>query len=131
MKAGTPAAFAADALVLHAIADLGPAGKLRVAAGWSLLAYARHPELRRAHFADRLFWKHTHRWFVAALLSLLARGLPWPVRVWLAVPWLRSLHARGKLEGGGPALAPFYAACDVAETTAAVRSAVRYRVPMA
>jgi hypothetical protein len=118
--------FAERALVHHAVADLGPAGKLRVAAGWDLRAYARHPGLRRAHFADAVFWKHTHRWLAMGVLALILPRRLWPLRLWLALPWLRSLRARGKLEGGGPALAPFYAAHDAAEAWAALRSSARY-----
>jgi glycosyltransferase involved in cell wall biosynthesis len=126
IKAGATGTFDERVLVRHAVNELGPAGQLRVCAGWTLLAYARHPELRAAHFATPIFWKHTHSWLARALLGLLLPRRLWPLRLWLALPWIRSLHARGKLEGGGPALAPFYAACDVAEMYAAARSSVRY-----
>ena len=126
IKAGATAVFDQRPLVHHAVSELGPAGILRVCAGWTLLAYARHPELRRAHFATPIFWKHTHLWLARALLGILVPRRLWPLKLWLALPWLRSLYARGKLEGGGPALAPFYATCDVAEMYAAARSSVRY-----
>ena len=54
----------------------------------------------------------------------------WPLRIWLALPWLRSLAARGKLEGGGLRLAPFYAACDAAEMYACIRNSARHRTLM-
>src|SRR5204863_8516418 len=49
---GAGATFAGEARVYHAVNDLGPLGKLRVAARWTtpMLAYVRHRELRRAHF---------------------------------------------------------------------------------
>jgi GT2 family glycosyltransferase len=126
INTGTAAVFAEKAQVHHAVADLGPAAKLRVAAAWDLRAYARHPELRRAHFADPIFWKHTHRWLAQAIVGLLLPRRLWPLKLWLVLPWLRSLRARGKIEGGGPALAPFYAAHDAAEMWSAARSSVRY-----
>jgi glycosyltransferase involved in cell wall biosynthesis len=126
IKGGARAVFDERPLVRHAVNELGPTGKLRVCAGWTLLAYARHPELRRAHFATPIFWKHTHLWLARALLGLLLPRRLWALKVWLALPWARSLYARGRLEGGGPPLAPFYAACDVAEMYAAARSSAKY-----
>ena len=126
IKRGARGVFDDRPLVHHAVNELGPMGKLRVCAGWTLLAYARHPELRRAHFATPIFWKHTHLWLARALLGFLLPRRLWPLKLWLALPWARSLYARGKLEGGGPALAPFDAACDVAEMYAAARSSIQY-----
>ena len=45
---------------------LGPLGKLRLCASWSLLAYARHPDLRKAQFTGGIFWKQTHLWLARA-----------------------------------------------------------------
>ena len=130
IEAGTPAGFDPQPLVHHAVNELGALGKIRLAAGWSLLAYARHPELRRASFASPLFWKHTHAWLARALIGMLVPRRLWPLRIWLALPWLRSLAARGKLEGGGLRLAPFYAACDAAEMYACIRNSARHRTLM-
>ncbi len=126
IKAGATAVFDERPVVRHAVAELGPIGILRICASWTLLAYARHPELRRAHFATPRFWKLTHLWLARALLGLILPRRLWPLKLWLALPWARSLYARGKLAGGGPPLAPFYAACDVAEMYAAARSSLRY-----
>jgi glycosyltransferase involved in cell wall biosynthesis len=126
IESGTPAVFAAGPLVHHAVNELGPLGKIGFSAGWELLAYARHPELRRAHFANAVFWKQTHVWLAQALLGLLLPRRAWPLKLLLALPWVRSLYARGKLEGGGPALAPFYAACDAAEMYACIRNSARH-----
>ena len=38
--------------------------------------------------------------------------------------------ARGKVEGGGPALAPYFVAHDLIEVGAVARAAVRNRTPM-
>ncbi len=123
---GAGAIFEPAALVHHAVNDLGPLGKIRLAAGWSLLAYVRHPQLRRDHFANGVFWKHTHIWLARALLAALLPRRLWPLAIWLALPWARSLYARGRIEGGGPALAPFYAACDAAEMYACLRNSAKH-----
>ncbi len=132
IEAGARPVFCDAAVVRHAVNRLGPLGKLRVAARWTtpLQVYARHPELRRAHFTHRVFWKHSHYLLVRALL---AAALPRRLRFlapWLVVPYLRHLIARGRVEGGGPLLAPFYIAHDLVELVTVIRAAIRYRIPM-
>jgi glycosyltransferase involved in cell wall biosynthesis len=127
---GAAAVYSDRPVVRHAVHRLGPVGKLRLCAGWSFLAYARHPGLRKAHFTAGIFWKPTHLWLARAGLGLLLPRRAWPLRLLLALTYARSLYARGKLEGGGPLLAPYYALCDLAEVSAAIRNGVRYRTPM-
>ncbi len=132
IEAGARPVFCDAAVVRHAINRLGPLGKLRVATRWTtpLQVYARHPEFRRAHFTHRIFWKHSHYVFVRALL---AAALPRRLRFlapWLVVPYLRHLLARGRVEGGGLLLAPFYVVHDLVEVVTVIRAAVRYRTPM-
>ena len=128
--AGAPATFVEEALVCHAVNWQGPVGKLRFAAGWELKAYARHPELRSAHFHRGIFWKGSHYLLVRALV---AAALPRRLRFlapWLVVPYLRHLIARGRVEGGGPLLAPYYVVHDLIELVTVIRAAIRYRTPM-
>ena len=47
--------------------------------------YARHPELRRAHFTHRVFWKHSHYLLFRALLALAL-----PRRLRFLAPWLAA-----------------------------------------
>jgi glycosyltransferase involved in cell wall biosynthesis len=127
---GARAAFVEDALVAHAVNWQGPLGKLRFASGWELKAYARHPGLRRAHFTHLVFWKRSHYLLVRALL---AAALPRRLRFlapWLVVPYLRDLIARGRVEGGGPLLAPYWVLHDLVELVTVARAAIRHRVPM-
>ncbi len=127
---GARAAFASDAVVRHAVNWLGPLGKLRFAATWELRAYADHPGLRRAHFTHGIFWKRSHYLLVRALLAL---ALPQRLRFlapWLVAPYARDLLARGRVEGGGPLLAPYYVLHDLVELAATARSAIRHRTPM-
>ncbi|MGI8461303.1 MAG: glycosyltransferase family 2 protein [Solirubrobacterales bacterium] len=132
--AGATAAFEPGALVEHAFVYQGPAGKLRYAAGWDFKVYALHPGLRRAYFTRRWFWKGSHyflfRALVGALLPRQIGVLRRPLRAWLAVPYAVHLLERGRLEGGGPLLAPYYFFHDLIEVGAALRSTARYRKPM-
>ncbi len=125
---GARPVFEPDAVVNHAVDRVGPLGMLRVAARWTtpMLAYARHPGLRR-DFVGGVFWKRTHYWLARTLLALLLPARYAPVRAWLAYPYLRDIWARGRVYGGGPLLAPWYVLLDVVEMVAVARAAVRYR----
>ena len=130
--AGFEAVFAEDARVYHAVNELGPLGKLRVAARWTgaMQAYARHPQLRSASLTYGVFWKGSHYLLVRALLGLLLRRRAPLVAGWLGRPYLLHLGDRGRVEGGGPLLAPYYLLHDLVELAAVLRGAVRYRVPI-
>jgi len=134
IEAGAATSWAPRASVRHAINGLGPLGKLRRAAGWDLKVYALHPGLRRAWFTRRFFWKGSHyllaRALAGALLPRRLGALRRPVRAWLTVPYAVHLVERGRVEGGGPALAPYLVVHDLVELAAAARSSWRYRLPM-
>jgi GT2 family glycosyltransferase len=132
IEAGATPVFAPGALVHHAVDDVGPLGKLRVAARWTtpMVAYARHPELRRATFRHRIFWKDIHWMLFKALIAALLPSRWHAVRAWLSYPYLQDVWARGRLEGGGPALAPYFVLHDLVEVAAVARAAVRTRTPM-
>jgi glycosyltransferase involved in cell wall biosynthesis len=132
IAAGAEPAFCERAVVRHAVNRLGPLGKLRVAARWAtpMRVYARHPQLRHAHFTNRFFWKHSHYVLFRALLAL---ALPRRLRFmapWLVAPYARHLILRGRVEGGGPLMAPFFIVHDLVEMVTVARAAVRYRTPM-
>ncbi|MGH2951460.1 MAG: glycosyltransferase family 2 protein [Geminicoccales bacterium] len=132
IEAGAQPVFAREALVHHAVTNLGPLGKLRLAARWTtpMTAYARHPELRRSEFTFGIFWKAVHWHLCRALLSLLLPPRWHPVRNWLAYPYLQNVWARGRVEGGGLGLAPYFILHDLVEVWAVARAALRTRTPM-
>jgi GT2 family glycosyltransferase len=132
IETGAPAVFCEQALVYHAVNELGPMGKLRLAAGWTpgVRVYARHPRFMRLHTTRGFFWKDTHYWLARALLAVFLPRRWRALRLWLAMPYLRALHARGKLEGGGSLLAPYFALHDLVEMVAVVRGAIRFHVPV-
>ena len=131
IEAGARPVFAAEAVVRHAVDRVGPLGMLQVAARWTtpMLAYARHPGLRR-DFVLGVFWKRTHFELFRALLALLLPSRWAAVRNWLAYPYLRDVWARGRTQGGGPLLAPYFVLVDLVEIWAVARGAIRYRRPM-
>jgi GT2 family glycosyltransferase len=132
IEAGAQVVWAPDALVHHAVTDLGVAGKLRMAARWtpSIRLFARHSALRDEHLTYGVFWKGSHYLLVRALLALAVRRR-WPLlAVWLGAPYVRHLLKRGSEEGGGAPAAPFYLVHDVVELAAVARGAVRYRTPV-
>jgi glycosyltransferase involved in cell wall biosynthesis len=130
IAAGARVVFEPDVRVEHAYLPLGPLGKLRYAAGWDLKVYAVHPGLRRAYFTRRFFWKGSHYLLVRALIGAALPRRRRLLRAWLTLPYAVHLVERGRKEGGGPLLAPYYALNDLIELVAAIRSTLRYRVPM-
>jgi GT2 family glycosyltransferase len=131
LAAGAEARWCPEALAWHAVADLGPVGTLRIAMRWteSIRLFARHPGLRE-HLTHRVFWKGSHYLLVRAIAALLVPRRLRLLRFWLASPYLAHLLDRGRLDGGGPLAAPWYALHDVVEVAAVVRGAVRHRTPV-
>ena len=132
LAAGARVEWAPDALVHHAVADLGPVGALRMAARWtpSIRLFARHRALRGEHLTYGVFWKGTHYLLVRFLLALLVRRRARWLALWLGAPYVRGLLLRGRVEGGGTAAAPFYLVHDLVELVAVLRGAIRYRTPV-
>jgi GT2 family glycosyltransferase len=132
IAAGARVEWAPDALVHHAVTDLGPIGKLRLATRWSesIRLFARHRSLRAEHLTYGVFWKGTHYLLVRFLLALALRHRTRWLALWLGAPYVRNLLLRGTHEGGGPLAAGSYLAYDLVELVAVLRGAVRYRTPV-
>ena len=132
IEAGASIAYAPEAVVNHAVVVLGPVGALRFAFRWSdsIRLFARHPALRGPHLTKRVFWKGSHYLLARALLTLLLPRRLWPLAAWLWLPYALHVVERGRVEGGGLALAPWFALHDLVEMAAVARGALRYRVPV-
>jgi len=128
--AGAGYRFVPQAVVNHAVVELGPIGKLRWAFRWSaaMQNLRNHPSLRRS-LTWGVFWKRSHALLAVAIVGALASRRFAPAAL-LVLPYLRALRARSIVEGYSPAYAPYLALYDVAEVTAAARGAIRYRVPV-
>lgn len=129
MSLGASPSFCEEALAYHAVNELGPWRKLQVAAR-NMEGYALHPELRRATFVHRVFWKREHYYLTLAALGVALPRRLWLLRVALALPYARNLWARGRVLGGGPALAPYYVLHDAIEVGATLRAGIRHGTPM-
>jgi GT2 family glycosyltransferase len=130
IEAGMKVVFAPEALVHHAVEPMGLARGLRFAWRWSdvPLVYARHPELRKAHgMKFGVFWKGSHYLLFRALVALVLPRRMRLAKAWLARPYLFHLFDRGRIEGGGPAAAPYFLLYDLLELAAVARGAVRHR----
>ena len=95
-----------------------------------MTAYAHHPGLRKAQFIHWIFWKDIHYLFVRALIGFLLPVRWAALRNWLMYPYLKNVWARGRLEGGGPFLAPYFMLHDLIEVGAVARAGIRTRTPM-
>lgn len=132
IASGAGAVFVSDALVHHAVHDLGLIGRLRHALRWApaMLAYKRHAGLRRQGLVWGFFWKRSHRSLFFALLGLTLRSVPAPVRGGLAAPYVLSLYRRSRARGGPPWIPCYLALLDLFEAVAVVRGAARFRRPL-
>lgn len=131
LEVGAHPVYAADAVVHHAVHQLGPVGKLRVAARWheAMKLYAIHPGYRST-LTYRIFWKKTHYLLLRAMVGLVLprRGWLGPLRFWCLAPIAPAYLHRAREEGGRQLAAPYFVLHDLVEMGAAVRGAVRHRV---
>jgi GT2 family glycosyltransferase len=125
IEAGVSPAWAPDALMYHAVTNLGPVGRVRMAARWdeSMLPFRRYAGLRRQRYGG-FFWSETHLWLFGAVLALFVPKRLWWLRAWLASPYVVRLTNRRS----GPLLTPYLIVHDLVEVFAVLRGAIRYRV---
>jgi glycosyltransferase involved in cell wall biosynthesis len=129
IESGAQPVWAPAAQAWHAVHQLGPIGKLKVAWRWheTMRLYARHPELRST-LTYKVFWKKSHYLLVRAALGLV---VPWrALRFWCFAPLAPAYLERARVEGGQPLAAPYFLLHDAVELAAVVRGAVRYRTPV-
>lgn len=125
-QAGAPVVYAPEALVFHAVVQLGPVGKLRFPLRWTdtIPVFKRHPGLRAAQLHRGVFWSPIHEHLLLAVLAALLPRRAWPLALLLAAPYLRRLTWRRS----GPLLAPYLLLHDLIEVYAVLRGALRARV---
>jgi glycosyltransferase involved in cell wall biosynthesis len=129
IEAGREPQWVPDALVHHAVNEIGLRGLLSLAFKWapSMEIYIRHPRLREQVFDHRFFWKPNHYMLFRALVAV---ALPKRLRSFallLAWPYLMYLLKPGRLDGGGPASAPIVVLYEVVEMSAVGLYAARRR----
>jgi GT2 family glycosyltransferase len=125
LEAGAGSMFAPDAVVFHAVHELGPLGALREAARWSDAPrlFKRHPETR-AMLNRGVFW---NGWHYLVLRSAVALALPRPARRFVLTRHALQLSRRARDAGAGPWAVPFLLLYDVIEVASVVRGGIRYR----
>ena len=123
-EAGAEFVWVPEARVSHAVIELGPIGKLRLALAWApaFELYARHPELRRVLHLG-LFWKPSHATLLLACAGTVA-ARRFPLAILLLVPYAYALRVRMVAEHGRLIHAPWYPVNDSLEVVAAVRGSV-------
>jgi glycosyltransferase involved in cell wall biosynthesis len=124
--AGWRPVWAADALVYHAVTELSPIDKLRLAWRWdqTMRVFKQHPQLRR-ELVLGLFWQRNHWWLVRAAIALALPSRLWWLRWWLAAPYVVRLGSRR------PDVMAVLLASDVVEIAACIRGGLRCRTPVA
>lgn len=129
--AGADSVFADQAVMQHAVHQLGPVGKLKVAWRWheTMRIYARYPELRST-LTYGVFWKKSHYLLVRAALGFLVPRRLLPIRSWCFAPLAPAYLERARAEGGAVWAAPYFVIHDAVELAAVVRGAIRYRTPL-
>lgn len=115
LEAGASVAFASDALVHHAVHELGLVAGVRDAGRWAsaVRTVKRHPGLR-AHLHRRIFWKPTHERLLLAAAAVALAPRTRGVSLALVVPYGRMRRGRA-------------AAVDVAEVVAMLRGSLAAR----
>jgi glycosyltransferase involved in cell wall biosynthesis len=126
IEAGTPAEFAEDAVIRHAVERVGVRGMLRVALRWTeaIRVYGEHPQVRSSLYRG-VFW---NVWHYLAWRSLLALAGPRWLRRFLITRYLVALRERAQFFGSPAGVAvPYFLLHDAVECYAVARGALRYR----
>jgi GT2 family glycosyltransferase len=125
IDAGYETRLAGDALVHHAVEQVGVLGMLRVAARWTapMRALADHPAARSMLYRG-VFW---NVWHYLLWRSLLALAAPRWLRQLVLTLHLVHLRRRAREVRAGIWAIPFLLVHDVVECWAVARGAVRYR----
>lgn len=128
---GAEPVFAPRAEVQHAVLEIGLRGALRRAWNWSpaALLYRRHPALRRQRLLYRVFWNWQHHSTGRVLVALVlppGRAL-WPLKLWLAGPWLRDRAIDPITHRPSLRRAAWYAVLDPVEMAGMARGSLAHR----
>ncbi|MGH2953102.1 MAG: glycosyltransferase family 2 protein [Solirubrobacterales bacterium] len=129
LAAGAERALAPEALVYHAVEDLGPVGHLRMALRGAdgVLIFRRHPELRAGALRGGVLRNPAHgRLLLAAAGLALSRR--WAPAALLAAPYAKQLAWRCRRVGASPALSPYYVLYDLLTMYTTARGDLRHRV---
>lgn len=129
LGAGGRRVFVDDAVVDHAVEDLGRAGHLRRAlrGADAVLVFERHPRLREQALDCGIVRSHANLRLLLALAGLALARRRRPAAL-LALPYLKLAAGRVRRGGGDPTLAAHYLAHDMLSLATTARGDLRHRV---
>ncbi|HEU4978361.1 MAG TPA: glycosyltransferase [Solirubrobacteraceae bacterium] len=127
-EAGAPVVFAEDALVWHAVHELGARGLVRDAPRWgsAVRLVKRHPGLR-AHFTHRVFWKPAHERLLLAAAGVALAPRTRGVSLAAAAPYVLVHRGEHPSRADHLRALPAHLAVDVAEVAAMARGSIAAR----
>jgi glycosyltransferase involved in cell wall biosynthesis len=127
---GVNRVFAPEALVYHAVEDLGPARHLRGAllGADGVLIFRRHAPLRAEALSAGLVRNHAHLRLLIAAAGLILARRRWWVGALLALPYLRLLLWRCERSDASPAIAPYFVLYDLLTLYTTAKGDLRHRV---
>jgi glycosyltransferase involved in cell wall biosynthesis len=128
LEAGAQVEFAPDAVVHHAVEDLGPAGYMRHAlrGADAVYAFRRHPGLRARTLRFGIFRNPSLARLALAIAGLLLARRSRLAAV-LALPYARNLLGRALGSDAGPTLVPYLLAYDLVQAYTSLRGSVKHR----
>jgi glycosyltransferase involved in cell wall biosynthesis len=128
LEAGARVEFIPEAVVHHAVEDLGPVGYMRHAlrGADAVYAFRRHPGLRAQTLRYGVF-RNPSLARLALALAGLALARRHRAAVLLVLPYARNVLGRSIASGGGPLLAPYLLAYDLVQAYTSLRGSIRHR----
>jgi GT2 family glycosyltransferase len=127
-EVGAEAVYAEDALVWHAVHEMGPAALVRDARRWgtAVRIVKRHPQLRR-HFQHGVFWKPSHERLLLAAAGLALARRTRGASLALAAPYLLAHRTEHPSRDSLVRALPAHLAVDAAELAAMARGSLEQR----
>jgi glycosyltransferase involved in cell wall biosynthesis len=128
---GARPVFAPAAAVEHAVVQMNARSALRRCWSWGMAAplYSLYPELRRQRLLYRVFWNWQHytagRMWIALMLPW-SRAF-WPLKLWLARPWLADRAHDPDSGALSLSRAGWFAVADTVEMASMLRGSLRHR----
>ena len=128
LESGARVEFVPDAVVHHAVEELGPRGYMRHAlrGADAVYAFRRHPGLRERTLRFGVF-RNPSLARMALALAGLALARKRPAASLLALPYARNLLGRAMSTDAGPSLVPYLVAYDLVQAYTSLRGSIRHR----
>jgi GT2 family glycosyltransferase len=131
LQAGARAVFAPDAAVQHAVIQMNLRRAVRRSWSWGAAAplYIRHPALRRKRLLFRVFWNWQHYLAGRAWIAVVLPWSPalWPLKAWLARPWLADRARDPFSRELSPDRAAWFVVMDTVEMLSMMRGSILTR----